>query len=83
MIVIHNLSTNNLDIGQVLKLPGTLEENTINTYTSILHPSIIELIVEKVYTNVGQFTEQHTKREQIAYEKALAEQELSQESTEK
>ena len=67
-------------------LTKELEEglvNTINTYTSILHPSIIELIVEKVYTNVGQFTEQHTKREQIAYEKALAEQELSQESTEK
>ena len=30
---LNNLTSNVLSIGQVLKLPGTLEENTINTYT--------------------------------------------------
>ena len=30
---LNNLSTNNLSIGQVLLLPGTTEESTINTYT--------------------------------------------------
>ena len=30
---LNNLTSNNLSIGQVLKLPGTLEETTINTYT--------------------------------------------------
>jgi hypothetical protein len=53
--------------------------NTINKYTSILHPSIIEMVVGKVYTNVCQFAEQHANREQTEYEKALAE---TQESTE-
>lgn len=53
--------------------------NTINTYTSILHPSIIEMVVGKVYTNVCQFAEQQAQREQTEYEKALAE---TQESTE-
>ena len=56
--------------------------NTINAHTSTLHPSIIELIVGKVYTSVCQFAEEQTKREQAEYEKALAEQELTQESTE-
>ena len=56
--------------------------NTINTYTSILHPSIIEMVVGKVYTSVGQFAEQQANREQTEYEKAIAEQQLTQESTE-
>ena len=30
---LNNLTTNNLSIGQMLLLPGTTEENTINTYT--------------------------------------------------
>lgn len=30
---LNSLTTNTLSIGQILKLPGTLEENTINTYT--------------------------------------------------
>ena len=30
---LNNLTSNNLSIGQILKLPGTLEETTINTYT--------------------------------------------------
>lgn len=30
---LNNLTTNNLSIGQVLKLPGTTEESIINTYT--------------------------------------------------
>ena len=47
--------------------------NIINAHTSILHPSIIEMVVGKVYTSVGQFAEQQAKREQAEYEKALAE----------
>lgn len=53
--------------------------STINTYTSILHPLIIEMVVGKVYTNVYKFAEQHANREQTEYEKALAE---TQESAE-
>lgn len=54
--------------------------NIINAHTSILHPSIIEMVVGKVYTSVSQFAEQQAKREQAEYEKALAE---TQETAEK
>ena len=30
---LNNLTSNTLSIGQVLLLPGTTEENTVNTYT--------------------------------------------------
>ena len=56
--------------------------NIINAHTSILHPTIIELVVDKVYTSVGQFAEKQAQREQAEYEKALAEQQLTEESTE-
>ena len=78
----NNTNTNN-QINKPLSLLTSEFEaslvNTINTYTSILHPSIIEMVVGKVYTSVSQFAEQQAKREQAEYEKALAE---TQESTE-
>lgn len=58
-------------------LTKELEEsliNTINMYTSTLHPSVIELIVNKVSMNVQQYAEKQTRNEQLAYEQSLAAQ---------
>ena len=81
-------NTNNTTLNKPLSLlTNELEAslvNTINTYAPILHPSIIEMVVGKVYTNVYKFAEQQAEREQTEYEKALAEKALAktQESTE-
>ena len=72
----NNTNTNN-QINKPLSLLTSEFEaslvNTINTYTSTLHPSIIELVVGKVYTNVCQFAEKQAQHEQTEYQKALAE----------
>ena len=81
----ENNNTNNQINKPLSLLTKELEAslvNIINEYTSILHPTIIELVVNKVYTSVGQFAEKQAKREQTEYEKALAEQQLTEESIE-
>ena len=66
-------------------LTKELEEsliNTINMYTSTLHPSVIELIVNKVSMNVQQYAETQTRNEQLAYEQSLAMQQMAPEMEE-
>lgn len=61
-------------------LTKELEENlinTINTYTSTLHPSVIELIVNKVFMNVQQYADNHARNERLEYEQSLAMQQMA------
>lgn len=60
-------------------LTKELEENlinTINTYTSALHPSVIELIVNKVSMSVQHYADNHARNERTEYEQSLAMQQM-------
>ena len=61
-------------------LTKELEEsliNTINTYTSVLHPSVIELIVNKVSMSVQQYADNHARNEHAEYEQSLSMQQMA------
>ena len=51
--------------------------NTINTYTLALHPSVIELIVNKVSMSVQQYADNHARNEHAEYEQSLSMQQMA------